>query len=79
MADYYAQAKALAAWTAQVRAAWPQLHVEHVDSVGVSEDPQIGDTLQVNAYVALSTLTPGGCLRGGRLWPGRGKRRTWPT
>ena len=35
--------------------AWPQLTVEHVDSVGVSEDPQIGDTLQVNAYVALHT------------------------
>jgi starch phosphorylase len=34
------------------------VHVEHVDSVGVSEDPQIGDTLQVNAYVALHSLTP---------------------
>ena len=32
--------------------------MEHVDSVGVSEDPQIGDTLQVNAYVALTSLTP---------------------
>ena len=58
VADSYAQAKALAAWTARVRAAWPQLQVEHVDSVGVSEDPQIGDTLQVNAYVALTDLSP---------------------
>ena len=58
VADSYAQARSLAAWTAKVRAAWPLLHVEHVDSVGVSEDPQIGDTLQVNAYVALTTLTP---------------------
>jgi starch phosphorylase len=56
--DSYAQARELAAWTAQVRAAWPLIHVEHVDSVGVSEDPQIGDTLQVNAYVALHTLAP---------------------
>jgi starch phosphorylase len=32
--------------------------VEHVDSLGVSEDPQIGDTLEVNAYVGLHTLTP---------------------
>ncbi|SDS90043.1 starch phosphorylase [Pseudarthrobacter equi] len=54
----YAQARSLASWTAKVRSAWPQVHVEHVDSVGVSEDPQIGDTLQVNAYVALSGLTP---------------------
>ncbi len=59
VANSYTQARALAAWTAQVRAAWPLLHVEHVDSVGVSEDPQIGDTMQVNAYVALHTLTPG--------------------
>jgi starch phosphorylase len=58
VADSYAQARILAAWTAKVRSAWPLLHVEHVDSVGVSEDPQIGDTLQVNAYIALHTLTP---------------------
>jgi starch phosphorylase len=58
VADSYAQARTLAAWIAQVRSAWPLLHVEHVDSVGVSEDPQIGDTLQVNAYVALHTLSP---------------------
>jgi len=43
---------------AKVRAAWPQLHVEHVDSLGVSEDPQIGDTLQVHAYVGLHNLSP---------------------
>ncbi len=58
VADSYSQARVLAAWTAKVRSVWPLVHVEHVDSVGVSEDPQIGDTLQVNAYVALHTLTP---------------------
>ncbi|MFF2346650.1 alpha-glucan family phosphorylase [Pseudarthrobacter sp. NPDC058119] len=57
-ANSYTQARALASWSAKVRGAWPQVHVEHVDSVGVSEDPQIGDTLQVNAYVALNALTP---------------------
>lgn len=57
-ANSYSQARGLAAWSAKVRGAWPQVHVEHVDSVGVSEDPQIGDTLQVNAYVALNALTP---------------------
>jgi starch phosphorylase len=57
-ANSYSQARNLAAWTANVRFAWPHVHVEHVDSVGVSEDPQIGDTLQVNAYVALNSLTP---------------------
>jgi starch phosphorylase len=58
VADNYAQAKALAAWISRVRAAWPQIQVEHVDSVGVSEDPQIGDLLQVNAYVDLDQLSP---------------------
>ncbi|MCA4134343.1 DUF3417 domain-containing protein, partial [Arthrobacter sp. M4] len=51
-------AKELAAWASKVREAWPELLVEHVDSVGVSEEPQVGDSLQVNAYVALHTLTP---------------------
>jgi len=54
----YAEAKSLAAWCSMVRAAWPQIQVEHVDSVGVSEDPQIGDDLQVNAYIALHDLPP---------------------
>lgn len=54
----YAEAKSLAAWCSTVRAAWPQIQVEHVDSVGVSEDPQIGDDLQVNAYIALHDLPP---------------------
>lgn len=57
-ADNFAEAKALAAWCTRIRAGWPQIQVEHVDSVGVSEDPQIGDYLQVNAYVALSSLRP---------------------
>jgi starch phosphorylase len=57
-ANNFAEAKALAAWCSRIRAAWPQVQVEHVDSVGVSEDPQIGDDLQVNAYVALHSLRP---------------------
>ncbi|MHC6221239.1 alpha-glucan family phosphorylase [Arthrobacter sp. MMS24-S77] len=54
----FKEAKELAAWITKTRNAWPQLIVEHVDSVGVSEEPQIGDTLQVNAYIALHALTP---------------------
>ncbi|WP_460461595.1 alpha-glucan family phosphorylase, partial [Arthrobacter alkaliphilus] len=54
----FKEAKELAAWSTKVRDAWPQLMVEHVDSIGVSEEPQIGDTLQVNAYIALNDITP---------------------
>ena len=38
--------------------------------MGVSEEPQIGDTLQVNAYVGLHNLSPERRVRGGRLRPG---------
>ncbi|NYE96281.1 starch phosphorylase [Psychromicrobium silvestre] len=57
VADNFAAAKVLAAWKSKVTAAWPILAVEHVDSVGVSEDPQIGDTLTVRAYVNLDGLS----------------------
>ncbi|MEE2570950.1 alpha-glucan family phosphorylase [Pseudarthrobacter sp. J64] len=57
VANDFEQARNLSSWTSKVREAWPHVHVEHVDSLGVSEDPQIGDTLHVNAYVALNSLS----------------------
>jgi starch phosphorylase len=54
----FKEAKELAAWTSKVRAGWPRIIVEHVDSEGVSEDPQIGDLLHVNAHINLHDLTP---------------------
>ncbi|NKX51059.1 glycosyltransferase family 1 protein, partial [Arthrobacter deserti] len=32
--------------------------VEHVDSLDVTDEPQIGDTVRINAYVRLAELTP---------------------
>ncbi|MGD6980967.1 MULTISPECIES: alpha-glucan family phosphorylase [Citricoccus] len=57
-ADDYARARELAAWKTRVRAAFGQVVVEHVDSLGVREEPQIGDELQVSAYVSLGDLQP---------------------
>ncbi|MCY1157918.1 MAG: glycosyltransferase family 1 protein [Citricoccus sp.] len=57
-ADDYAKARELAAWKTRVRAAFGQVTVEHVDSLGVSDEPQIGDELQVSAYVSLGDLQP---------------------
>ncbi len=57
-AQDYAQAKELAAWITKVRAVWPRLAVEHVDSLGLVEEPQIGDVFTVQAYVALAGLSP---------------------
>ncbi|WP_024287763.1 alpha-glucan family phosphorylase [Cellulomonas sp. KRMCY2] len=54
----YPGARELAAWKATVRAAWPHVRVDHVESVGVEEVAQVGDVLQVRAYVSLGTLRP---------------------
>ncbi|HEV7172060.1 alpha-glucan family phosphorylase [Pedococcus sp.] len=51
-------ARALAAYKAKVKEAWPSVHVDHVESSGVSDSPQIGDNLHVNAYVSLGALSP---------------------
>ncbi|MFT4082085.1 MAG: alpha-glucan family phosphorylase [Nocardioides sp.] len=56
-ADYHGAAE-LAGWKARVRAGWEGVHVEHVDSDGVSDAPQVGQTLTVRAYVALGALSP---------------------
>ncbi len=57
-ADDYALARRTAAWRSRVVGGWQGIQVEHVDSVGVSEDPQIGDSLTVSAYVSLGNLDP---------------------
>ncbi|WP_270886625.1 alpha-glucan family phosphorylase [Pedococcus sp. 5OH_020] len=51
-------ARELAAYKKKVKAAWPSVHVDHVESSGVSDSPQIGETLHVGAYVSLGDLTP---------------------
>lgn len=54
----YPAARELAAWKAKVHKAWPAVRVDHVESVGVGEVAQVGETLQVRAYVSLGSLDP---------------------
>jgi starch phosphorylase len=54
----YPGARELAAYKAKVRKGWGSVAVDHVESSGVSDSPQIGDTLHVNAYVSLGVLEP---------------------
>jgi starch phosphorylase len=61
-ADDFRQARELAAWTKHVRTNWSQVHVEHIESGGLSEVPQIGDRLHVNAYLNLGVLNPADVL-----------------
>lgn len=57
-ADGYAAAKDLAAWITRIRDGWSGVSVEHVDSIGITDDPQIGDRLTVQAYISLGSLRP---------------------
>jgi glycogen phosphorylase len=54
----YAGAVELAAWKKKVRAGWPAVRVEHVESSGVGDAPEVGDTMSVRAFVALGDLSP---------------------
>ncbi|MGI8522558.1 MAG: alpha-glucan family phosphorylase [Nocardioides sp.] len=54
----YAGATELAAWKSKVRNAWKEVRVEHVESSGVGDAPEVGTTLSVRAFVALGSLTP---------------------
>ncbi|MBO0608436.1 alpha-glucan family phosphorylase [Myceligenerans salitolerans] len=51
-------ARDLAAWKARVRASWPQVRVDHVESAGIADAARVGDRLTVRAYVSLGSLTP---------------------
>jgi glycogen phosphorylase len=54
----YAGAVELAAWKKKVKAGWSGVRVEHVESSGVGDAPEVGDTMSVRAFVALGDLSP---------------------
>jgi starch phosphorylase len=54
----YAGAAALAAWKKKVKAAWPSVKVEHVESSGVGDAAEVGAELNVRAFVCLGDLAP---------------------
>jgi starch phosphorylase len=54
----YTGAAELSAWKQQVRAGWSGVRVEHVESSGVGDAPEIGTLLSVRAFVSLGELSP---------------------
>ncbi len=48
----------LASWKGQLRKAWPQVRIDHVESSGVSDAPALGSILAVRVYASLGELTP---------------------
>jgi starch phosphorylase len=51
-------ARDLSTWKVRVRAAWPTVRVEHVETSGVGDSPMLGAELTVRAFVSLGTLMP---------------------
>ena len=54
----FAGARGLAQWKQRVAAGWSGVSIDHVDSSGVGDTPEIGETLSVNVYVSLGELEP---------------------
>jgi starch phosphorylase len=54
----YSGAAELATWKKKIRAAWPDVRVEHVESSGIGDAPEIGAVLSVRAFVCLGALSP---------------------
>ena len=54
----YEGAHELATWKTRVRAGWPAARVDHVESSGVGDAPELGSTVEVRAFVSLGELSP---------------------
>ncbi|MBA2774835.1 MAG: alpha-glucan family phosphorylase, partial [Nocardioidaceae bacterium] len=51
-------ARQLAGWKKQIRAVWPQVRIEHVESFDMSDAPALGQTLTVRVYASLGLISP---------------------
>jgi len=51
-------ARDLAAWKQRVAKGWDDVRIDHVESSGLGDSPQVGEVLRVRAYVSLGTLSP---------------------
>ncbi len=56
--DDHARARQLAEWKQRVATTWSDVAIDHVDSSGVGDTPEIGQTLGVTVYVSLGRLSP---------------------
>ncbi len=59
MNDSFEGASELAQWKARVVSGWPSVHVDHVETEGLSDAPEIGSHMDLRVFVSLGDLTPG--------------------
>src|SRR3954470_14873669 len=55
-ADSYAGARELSGWIERVRGTWSDVRIEHVESAGVDDIPELGQTLVLRALIACDGL-----------------------
>jgi len=51
-------ARELATWKQRVLTDWPSVAIDHIESSGVGDSPEIGQTLEVTVYASLGKLRP---------------------
>jgi len=59
MNDTYAGAAEFASWKARVRDGWSAVSVDHVESTGLSDSPEVGGGIDLRVFVSLGSLAPG--------------------
>ncbi len=58
MNDSYEGAAELASWKARVVEGWSAVHVDHVETEGLSDAPELGGGMDLRVFVSLGSLTP---------------------
>jgi len=56
--DDFAGARELAKWKARVRSGWRNVTIDHVESAGVGDSPEVGATMEVRVFASLGDLSP---------------------
>lgn len=54
----YALAKDFSAWKQKIRSSWHSVRVDHVETSGLGDAPELGAVLSVRAFVSLDGLAP---------------------
>ena len=58
MNDSYEGATELASWKARVVEGWSGVHVDHVETEGLSDAPELGGAMDLHVFVSLGSLSP---------------------
>ncbi len=58
MNDSYEGAAELAAWKARVVEDWSSVHIDHVETEGLSDAPELGGGMDLHVFASLGSLSP---------------------